>query len=84
MVFSNEVLDLVAEAEIALRDTFDEIDRVSFSNTKRVMNAFSEHRVSDDMFGSTSGYGYDDKGGTYSKRFGLTSLDVKPRLSDTL
>lgn len=62
MVFSNEVLDLVAEAEIALRDTFDEIDRVSFNNTKRVMNAFSEHRVSDAMFGSTSGYGYDDKG----------------------
>ena len=62
MVFSNEVLDLVAEAEIALRDTFDEIDRVSFNNTKGVMNAFSEHRVSDAMFGSTSGYGYDDKG----------------------
>ena len=62
MVFSNEVLDLVAEAEIALRDTFDEIDRVSFKNTQKVMRAFADHRVSDAMFGSTSGYGYDDKG----------------------
>lgn len=62
MEFSNKILDLVKEAEVALRDTFDEIDRVSFNNTQRVMNAFAEHKVSDAMFGSTSGYGYDDKG----------------------
>ena len=62
MEFSNNVLNLVDEAEVALKDTFAEIDRISFNNTKRVMRAFAEHRVSDGMFGSTSGYGYDDKG----------------------
>ena len=62
MEFSNKILELVTEAEVALKDTFAEIDRISFSNTKKVMKAFSEHRVSDAMFGSTSGYGYDDKG----------------------
>ena len=62
MVFSNKVLELAAQAEGALRDTFNEIDRISFNNTQRVMNAFANHRVSDGMFASTSGYGYDDKG----------------------
>ena len=62
MEFSNNIWNLVDEAEVALKDTFDEIDRVSFNNTKKVMNAFAEHRVSDAMFGATSGYGYDDKG----------------------
>lgn len=62
MEFSNNIWNLVDEAEVALKETFDEIDRVSFNNTKKVMNAFAEHRVSDAMFGATSGYGYDDKG----------------------
>lgn len=62
MEFSNKIIELVNEAEVALRDTFDEIDRISFNNTKKVMNAFANHRVSDAMFNSTSGYGYDDKG----------------------
>ena len=62
MEFSNKIWDLVNEAEIALKDTFDEVDKVSFTNTTKVMKAFADHRVSDSMFNSTSGYGYDDKG----------------------
>ena len=62
MVFSDKIYNLVDEAELVLKSTFKEIDRVSFNNTKRIMSAFAEHRVSDAMFGSTSGYGYDDKG----------------------
>ncbi len=41
---------------------FTEIDRISFENTQKIMDAFREHRVSDGMFQSTSGYGYDDRG----------------------
>ena len=62
MEFSNRILELVSEAEENLKDTFSEIDRVSFENTKKIMQAFAEHRVSDGMFVATSGYGYDDKG----------------------
>ena len=62
MKFSDRIVNLTKEAEVALADIFAEIDEVSFKNTQRVMNAFSEHRVSDVMFGSTSGYGYDDRG----------------------
>ena len=62
MQFSNNAYALVSEAEVALKETFEKIDRLSFDNTKRIMNAFANHRVSDTMFNSTSGYGYNDRG----------------------
>ena len=62
MQYSNEILQLAAKAEKDLAPPFERIDRISFENTQRVMDAFREFRVSDTMFGSTSGYGYDDRG----------------------
>ena len=62
MKISEQIKVLAAEAEAALAARFAEIDAVSFANTEKVMNAFAEHRVSDAMFQSTSGYGYDDRG----------------------
>ena len=62
MEFSQYLLDLTAKAEVALAPRFAEIDRISFANTRRIMDAFREHRVSEAMFNPTSGYGYDDRG----------------------
>ena len=62
MQYSNEILQLTAEAERDLAPHFERIDRIAFENTRRIMDAFREFRVSDSMFGSTSGYGYDDRG----------------------
>ena len=62
MIFSEKINQLAAEAEVALAPHFARIDRISFENTQKVMDAFREHRVSDGMFQSTSGYGYDDRG----------------------
>ena len=62
MVISERVRVLAAEAEAALASQFAKIDQIAFENTQKVMNAFQEHRVSDAMFQSTSGYGYDDRG----------------------
>ena len=62
MQFSDKIVELAREAETALEEIFKEIDRVSFNNTQKIMNAFAKHRVSDAMFNATSGYGYDDKG----------------------
>ena len=62
MEFSKKVLELAAEAEQKLEPIFKKIDEISFKNTVKVMDAFREHHVSDAMFGSSSGYGYDDKG----------------------
>ncbi len=62
MNFSEKLLKLSAEAERELAPIFAEIDKISFENTCRVMEAFREHRVSEALFAPTSGYGYDDRG----------------------
>ena len=62
MQYSSEILTLAEQAEKDLAPHFARIDRIAFENTQRVMDAFREFRVSDAMFGSTSGYGYDDRG----------------------
>ena len=62
MQFSEKVLSLTAEAESKLSDIFAEIDRISFENTKKIMDSFREHRVSEAVFNPTSGYGYNDRG----------------------
>ena len=62
MVFSQKLLELAEKADVELSEIFKDIDKIEFENLQRVMNAFSEHKVADAMFDSTSGYGYDDKG----------------------
>ena len=62
MEFSEKLLDLASKAEVALAERFAELDRISFINTNKIMDAFREHRVSEAMFNPTSGYGYDDRG----------------------
>ena len=62
MQFSDKILELAREAEIALAPIFARVDEISFENTKKIMDAFREHRVSEPLFAATSGYGYDDRG----------------------
>ena len=62
MEISKKIEELALNAEIALEPHFRRIDAISFENTKKIMNAFRNHRVSEAMFAPTSGYGYDDKG----------------------
>ena len=62
MEISERILNIVAEAEAALSERFLEIDKISYENTKKIMDAFREHRVNETMFNPTSGYGYNDGG----------------------
>ncbi len=62
MQFSKQILDLTAEAEKKLAPIFEDIDGISFRNTEKIMDAFRRHRVSDSMFGISSGYGNNDRG----------------------
>lgn len=57
-----EIERLAEDCEAQLAARFAEIDRVARSNTKRVMEAFQEFRVSEACFAGTTGYGYDDLG----------------------
>ena len=58
MEISNKIWELASSAESALAEHFRRIDDIAFENTKKVMDAFREHRVSEAMFAPTSGYGY--------------------------
>ena len=81
-MFTEKILNIAAEAENDLIDIFKEIDKISYENTARVLNAFKENRVSDSMFSGTTGYGYDDIGRdtldkVYAEVFGAESAFVR-------
>ena len=58
----SRVYEMAERAEEACRERFREIDRVAEINTRRVMEAFQDQRVSESCFAGTTGYGYDDLG----------------------
>ena len=57
-----EVYELARQAEDEIRPQLERIDRIAMFNTRKVMTAFQDNRVSDSCFAGTSGYGYDDLG----------------------
>ena len=57
-----EVYEMAAHAQGRLTARFGEIDAVAERNTRKVMEAFQNNRVSDACFAGTTGYGYDDLG----------------------
>ncbi|MBO4982913.1 MAG: methionine gamma-lyase family protein [Clostridia bacterium] len=86
-MFSQELLQIANDAERDLKDVFEELEKISFENTKRVLHYFKEHRVSDSMFGGTTGYGYDDVGREaldkiYADTFGAESAFVRHSIAN--
>lgn len=57
-----EVFRIAEEAEKETHEVFRRIDAVAERNTRKVMEAFQDNRVSDSCFAGTTGYGYDDLG----------------------
>ncbi len=77
-----QVYDMAAQAQARLRPVFDEIDRTAEINTRKVMQAFQDHRVSEACFAGTTGYGYDDLGREtldriYAQIFGAEAAIVR-------
>lgn len=76
------VWDMARIAEERCRARFADIDKVAEENTKRVMEAFQDNRVSDSCFAGTTGYGYDDLGRDtldkiYAQLFGTEAALVR-------
>lgn len=59
---SDKVRALGDQAQRELVDEFSRIDIIAQENTQRVLAAFQDHRVADNYFAGTTGYGYDDLG----------------------
>ena len=77
-----EVFEMAARVQSRLAPRFAEIDAVAELNTRRVMEAFQNKRVSDACFAGTTGYGYDDLGREvldkiYAEIFGTESALVR-------
>ena len=76
------VYEMADRAETQIRPVFDQIDRVAQENTRKVMEAFQDHRVSEACFAGTTGYGYDDLGREtldriYAQIFGTEAAIVR-------
>ncbi|MBR3865328.1 MAG: methionine gamma-lyase family protein, partial [Clostridia bacterium] len=70
-----DLYSIAKAAEKKAAAQFEKIDEIAYINTEKVLSAFSEYRVSDSIFGGTTGYGYDDVGRDtlekiYAKVFG--------------
>lgn len=77
-----EVFEMAKRVQSRIAPRFAEIDAVAEQNTRRVMEAFQNHRVSDACFAGTTGYGYDDLGREvldkiYAELFGAESALVR-------
>ena len=58
----NDILKLVTESELELKEIFAQIDQNAFLNSLKVISAFKEEIVIESDFSSTTGYGYNDIG----------------------
>lgn len=54
--------ELIKESEIKCQDEFKKVDELCFLNSKKVLDAFHNHNVSEIHFNQTTGYGYGDIG----------------------
>ena len=59
---SERVSALARQAEQGLERQFARIDDLAQFHTQRVLAAFQKHRVAENYFAGTTGYGYDDLG----------------------
>lgn len=54
--------ELIEQAELALQEQFQIIDRICDSNSEKVLTAFQKFHLSEAHLGTTTGYGYSDLG----------------------
>lgn len=54
--------ELIKQAELALQEQFQIIDRICDSNSEKVLTAFQKFHLSEAHLGTTTGYGYSDLG----------------------
>ena len=80
-----KIISMIEALENELKDAFSEIDRLSFGLQKKVLDAFTENRISDSHFAWRTGYGYNDDGRdavekVYSSVFGAEKALVRTNI----
>jgi cystathionine beta-lyase family protein involved in aluminum resistance len=78
-------LALIRQAENSLHGVFSLFEESAYYNQKKILKAFQEHRVRDNYFYSSTGYGYGDMGrdeleGIYADVFGAEDAMVRSQI----
>lgn len=79
---NEKIRQLATQTEQAVSEQFARIDAIAAANTEKVLAAFQKHRVAENYFAGTSGYGYDDLGRDkldeiYAELFGTEAALVR-------
>lgn len=81
-----DILMFAKETEQALKERFENIDRIAEYNQMKVIHAMQKNRISDVHFAGTTGYGYNDIGrealeSVYASIFHTESALVRPQIT---
>lgn len=60
--FSEEIHQMAEKALLAAKEPFEKIESMTEYNQQKTLAAFIKNKVGEDCFGSSTGYGYSDKG----------------------
>ena len=74
--------DLIRQAEKSLADQFDFVDETALHNQRKVLDAFRNHKVTEEHFAEHTGYGIDDAGrealdSVFAEVFGAPAAAVR-------
>ena len=83
---SSQVYDFCHEIEESLKKRFEQFDKTAEYNQMKVLLAMQKNRVSEECFGSSSGYGYNDYGRdtlekVYADTFHTEACLVRPQIA---
>ena len=71
---------IISDSEKELKDIFSKVDELEYKNSKKVSEAFWNHKVSEACFNSTTGYGYNDLGRDTIEKVFASVLDAEDAL----
>ena len=83
---SSRVYDFCHEIEESLKERFIQFDKTAEYNQMKVLLAMQKNKVSEECFGSSSGYGYNDHGRdtlekVYADTFHTEAALVRPQIA---
>ncbi len=81
----NDVAKLIQDTEDSLREAFAKIDAIAMHNQRKVLDAFREHRLTEEYFAERTGYGIDDPAravldGIFASVFGAEQAAVRMQM----
>lgn len=80
---NEKIIKLVNEEEKKLKSVFERIDENTLHNSRKVLDAFHEYKLSESHFGKTTGYGYNDIGRDTIENIFSSVLDAEDSLVRT-